>query len=478
MKYLIFGTGDYYERYKKWFRKDEVVALLDNSLAKQNTEIDGNRVCSPEKGIELGYDKIIILSFYIKSMKQQLMELGVDESDILHFYDLHTIIDVKQYPECMRYYGGADKTVCSVDKRKTVLLLSHDLTLGGPAIALMHVAGVLLKQGMSVVYGSMLDGPLRERLLEKNIPVVVDEKLQIATMDEIDWVQDFSLILCNTINFHVFLTGRNTDIPIIWWLHDSLFFYDGIRKENLQAIDRANLKVVSVGPVPRLAIEQFLPDLEVGRLLYGVEDTAGVEDKPFMVRTVQDIQADYLNAEPVLRCVSIGYIEHRKGQDVLLEAIKRLPEELRKKTVFYLVGQDSSIMAQQIKQDIENIPEIIMTGSVDRTEIDRLLSHAHLLICPSREDPMPTVAAEAMMHSVPCLVSDAAGTAKYITNEKDGLVFVSECVDELTEKIKWCIENKNELNKMGFCARELFDRVFSMDAFERDLLPLVNDVFS
>ncbi len=36
MKYLIFGTGDYYERYKKWFRREEIVALIDNSPKKKS----------------------------------------------------------------------------------------------------------------------------------------------------------------------------------------------------------------------------------------------------------------------------------------------------------------------------------------------------------------------------------------------------------------------------------------------------------
>ena len=39
MKFLIFGTGDYYERYKKWFPSKDVLALLDNSPQKQHTVI-------------------------------------------------------------------------------------------------------------------------------------------------------------------------------------------------------------------------------------------------------------------------------------------------------------------------------------------------------------------------------------------------------------------------------------------------------
>lgn len=480
MKYLLFGTGDYYERYKKWFSQGEIVALLDNSIEKQNKKIDGIQVLSPDEGVKLEYDKIIILSFYIKAMKKQLLELGVEESCILHFYDLYKIIDVSRYPKNIQYFGHAKKAVLDNKKEKRILLLSQDLTLGGPAIALLHVAETLLKHGVNVVYASMLDGPLREKLLEKNIPVVVDEKLQIGTMSKIVWLQDFSMILCNTINFHIFLSNRNTDIPVIWWLHDSLFFYDGIDKELLRTIDRKNLKVVSVGSVPQKAIQKFLPDLEVGRLIYGVEDTTKREESPEfeksnlnILNNIEKQNLDLGNGNK-LCFVTIGYIERRKGQDILVEAIKRLSVEIRKNVIFYLIGQDSSMMAQQIKRDREMLPEIVMLGTVNRAKIDSILSEADMLICPSREDPMPTVAAEAMMHGVPCLLSDATGTIEYITDGIDGIVFKNENIKELCEKITWCVENKDKLSEMGKNAKNVYRKYFSINVFERDLLEMIS----
>ena len=82
MKFLLFGTGDYYERYKKWFDKNNVLALLDNSEEKQNRLIDGIKVLSPEEGISLSFDVIVILSFYVRAMKEQLLGLGVSEDKI------------------------------------------------------------------------------------------------------------------------------------------------------------------------------------------------------------------------------------------------------------------------------------------------------------------------------------------------------------------------------------------------------------
>lgn len=465
IKFLLFGTGDYYERYKKWFRHEDVLALLDNSPAKQNSMIDGIRVLPPAEGVRLSYDVIVILSFYVKSMRRQLVDLGVPENKIYHFYDLHRLIYKKEFKRPVQYYGDAEKVVeLPGQSGKKILLLSQDLTLGGPAIALFHAAEILVKRGYQVVYASMIDGPLREKLLANNIPVIVDVNLQIETMEDSEWTRNFSLLFCNTINYHVFLSERDIGMPVIWWLHDSEFFYDGVNRETLENLDRENLRVCSVGPVPRNAMHKIIPDMPVDDLLYGVEDMVGY------VRQTQGRCADKIYF------VSIGYIEERKGQDLLVQAIQRLPDEYRAKAVFYLVGQDSSMMAQQIKAQIENMPEIIMTGTVDRDGIKKILNNADVMICPSREDPMPTVVTEAMMYSVPCILSDAAGTAEYIRDGADGFIFPSESVEELSVRIQWCIDHNQELSEMGTRARQIYEKVFSMKVFEENLLDIVNEV--
>lgn len=463
MKYLLFGTGDYYERYKKWFENDEIVALLDNSSVKQNTYIDGIKVVSPETGVQLKYDIVVILSFYVKSMKAQLVELGVDEKCIYHFFDLHKLFGGNVNHKPVKYYGNAEKLLqMKNDCGTRILLLSHDLTLGGPALALFHAAEILRNKRYEVIFASMLDGPLRQQILDAEMPVIVDENLQIETMNEATWISRFNLIICNTISYYVFLSDRNTEVPIIWWLHDSQFFYDGVDKDILRNIDRTNLDVVSVGPVPRNALQTYAPEVRVGDLLYGVTDL-DFKEPSFDVRMRNE----------KIRFMTIGYIENRKGQDILIQAIRRLPDELLQKCEFYLVGQNTSMLAQQIQIEIQSMPQIIMTGTVDRNEINELLSMTDALICPSREDPMPTVAAEAMMHSVPCILSDVTGTAAYIKNGFNGIIFQSENATELAEKIQWCVTHRDELALMGIHAREIYEKVFSMKAFESNLLKIV-----
>ena len=77
MKFLLFGTGEYYNRYKIWFEKKDISALIDNSEEKQGCRIDGIFVISPEDIFEYAFDAVIILSFYVRDMKRQLVKLGL-----------------------------------------------------------------------------------------------------------------------------------------------------------------------------------------------------------------------------------------------------------------------------------------------------------------------------------------------------------------------------------------------------------------
>lgn len=259
--YVLFGTGDYYQRFRPWFKDRKVLAILDNDRKKQGTMIDGYPVISPEEVTGLSFDAVVILSFYVTEMKKQLIDLGVAEDKIAHFYDLHELFQAEN-PK-----GFRNET-----HLKRILLLSHDLSLGGPALALYHAALLLRENGYAVTFASMLDGALREKLEEQFIPVLIDRRLQVNTMRELPWTENYDLIFCNTINYHPFLADRNEDIPVIWWLHDSAFFYEGIKAEKLLGISSRNLNYVSVGPVPRKAMHLYCPDVVIEDLIYGVSE--------------------------------------------------------------------------------------------------------------------------------------------------------------------------------------------------------------
>ncbi|MCI8666593.1 MAG: glycosyltransferase family 4 protein [Dorea sp.] len=461
MRYLLFGTGDCYERYKRWFCKNEIVALIDNSVDKQGKKLDGYEVISPAEGIQREFDAVIILSFYVRDMRAQLESLGVTKEKIYHFYDLHRLIDIRKNHKELSKYGD----FTAQKGQKKILLLNQNLSIGGPAFTLFDCARILKKNGYYVAYGAMVDGPLREKILQENIPVIVDENLLVGTMKDSLWVQEYDVVICNAINFYVFLSDRDTAIPTIWWLHDSKFFYEGVDKQIISRISELNLRILAVGNVPKMALREYAPELKVETLLYGVK-----EDNSYS----KMVLGEAFKTKIILNFITIGFVEARKGQDILVEAVMLLPQYIKKQCRFYIVGENSSMLAKTLEDKARDIPELIFTGVVE--DVHKYLKNADVLICPSREDPMPAVCTEAMMHELPCLVSDAIGTAAYIQEKKNGLLFQNGNIEELARQIVWCVEKRQELTLIGKKSRKIFENNFSMDIFEKNLLEVIENI--
>ena len=70
-----------------------------------------------------------------------------------------------------------------------------------------------------------------------------------------------------------------------------------------------------------------------------------------------------------MRFVTIGYIEWRKGQDILIDAIERLPRDIVASSEFMLIGQNSSLMARQLAERTASMANVTMTGTMPREEI-------------------------------------------------------------------------------------------------------------
>ena len=177
-----------------------------------------------------------------------------------------------------------------------------------------------------------------------------------------------------------------------------------------------------------------------------------------------------------VKFTTIGFVERHKGQDILIEAIHEIDPTILDECEFTIVGNKTSMFAESLDGQVKDFSCVKMIGPVNREEIHKILSDSDVLICPSREDSMPTVCAEAMMHKVPCIVSDSIGTATYICDGLNGLVFGSENASELKDKIIWCVNHREILKEMAEKAYEVYERVFSSSVFEQNLLMYVEEM--
>lgn len=464
MRIIIFGTGDYYKKYKKWFRTEDIVALIDNDLGKQGNQIDGHCVLSPSEAVLCDYDYIIILSVHEIVMKEQLIALGVNEKKIIGYSRLPQypeIIKPKKAVEIFMSENNVSDILKNIDTKKAILLMSHNLDFNGATLALYYAGRCLKHNGYEVIFASWNDGELKQLLYEDNIPVIIDSNLELCTSRESLWTERFDRIICNTLNYYYFLSDRKSDGKYVWWLHDHEMFYETIDQESLQKINKINLKVYAAGPIAEEAIKKYIPRLEVGQLMFGLPEVS--------------VSHHY---GKILQAAVIANVQEYKGQDILIEALKELSLEEQKRIHVRIIGNQESVFATNLKEKADSLNEAVeFVPPLDRDSIQKVLDELDVLVCPSRVDTMSLSAVEAIQHHVPCIVSDSVGISAYMEDGENGLIFENENSTELVDKIRWCINNRSVLRTMGNKARMIYEKYFTMDIFNERILDIVTNVF-
>lgn len=466
MKIILFGTGDYYNKYKKWFVKGDIVCLLDNSQQKQGTVIDGIRVYAPEDVTRIHYDKICVLSVYYEAIRDQLIALGVSEGNIINCVELYKYPELTQADQSSSFYDkDGQQTDVIISGSADILLMSHDLDFNGATLALYYVACVLVRKGYQVWFAAWTDGDLRQLLNDQGIGVVVDPNLQIKTARDIGWMEGFRYVICNTLLYCTLLLERSDDTKYVWWLHEPELFYQFIDKELVKKIEGCNLEAYAVGSVASNAFRNSFPQISVKELLYGIPDVS------------KEYKRNNDDAKMIF--ITIGNVQEYKGQDILIDAISFLPDSYKKQIHFCIVGGKDSLFYTKVKQQAEKYNELIdFIPPLERNEVYEIYNNADVFICPSRQDCMPVVVAESMMFSLPCIVSNSTGIAPYIERSGGGLVF--QCGDslELSRKICWCVDHKEILRNMGERSRKEYEKSFSMHSLEENIMNIVRSFFA
>lgn len=464
MKLLLFGTGDYYKKYKKWFLTDDVIALLDNNPDKDGKTLDGHQIILPSCVKSLNYDYIVILSVHEKEMRKQLIDLGVKDDKIIastQLFRYPAISRTKIEKQLILPDNISKEDFDNANKKDIILLMSYDLNLNGASLALYYAAVCLYDDGYKVIVASWDDGDLRYKLNDKGIPVIIDQNLELRTAKQIPWIKEIKKIFCNTIMYYNFLSDRDTDAKFVWWLHDPEIFYENLDKEILNSILQKNLFVFAVGDIAEKAIKHHIPSISTNRLLYGIPD----------VRINR-------KESKLLEMAVIANVQDYKGQDILIDALKELTDGELQQIHVRIIGNQNSVYAKKLAIESKAFGKTVeFIPPLNREQINEVYDDLDILVIPSRADTMPVTAVEAMQHHVVPLISDVVGTVEYIDDGVNGIIFKTENSDDLAQKIRWCINHRKRLSSIGDSARKVYDKYFSMDVFNRNLLNVVRNIF-
>lgn len=358
----------------------------------------------------------------------------------------------------------------NISKVKSVLLLSHEMSMTGAPVAVQYMAKQLKEDGVFVAILSPLDGPMVEEMLQDEIPVIIDGTIGGNT-EWIKWASNFDLIVVSTVvPYHNIVQLEQTDIPVVWWIHDGeMSFQLGANKVLPQELSD-NIHVYGAGEYVCRIVKKYRPSYKIQELLYCVPDYAQTLSPEWRYKIK--------NPENNLIISCIGSIDKRKAQDVLVKAIRDMRAEDIRQCLFLFVGKNNdAAVYRKIEQLKADFPENVQTiGHVSREEITDVYRQSAAVVCTSRDDPMPVVMTESFMMGVPVICSDQTGTYGLLKDGVNGLTFKSEDIEELKEKIKFVIMNREKMQEIGQCGRTVYEDNFTKKAFRKALYEMIGKI--
>lgn len=340
-----------------------------------------------------------------------------------------------------------------------ILVFSHELSLtGAPKVALFLSKILKNIYGVSPIVVSLKDGPIRKEFYSENIEIL-DIAISIYNGNYIkNLVEKFDLVIVNSWCFPIMDVLAQTRTRKIWWSHDT--FTQNEEFDIIKKFMPCLHECWSGSPLTQDKLTEIYPLKKNFLMLYGLDD----------------LYIENIKHENIVFSV-MGSISNRKGQDVLIDAIKLLSDDTLKKCQFLIIGENiDNNLYQRIEDASRNYSMIRYYNSVPFEKLLDFYAKSDVIIIPSRYDPMPIVAIYAFMFKKICVCSDKTGTARFINNKKNGLIFESENSKELANIIKditWNMKNYNEIAKNG---RKIYDEYFSVRMFEENVKAKLQDI--
>lgn len=172
----------------------------------------------------------------------------------------------------------------------------------------------------------------------------------------------------------------------------------------------------------------------------------------------------------------LGFPWYLKGVDVLIKAFNRVSPlfpEYSLKVVGYCPDKSYFRKLAGDNNRIELCDPVYYEDAI------KLISNCSLFILPSRTEAMGRVLLEAMACRKPIIASDVDGIPTYIIDGHTGLLFRSEDVDDLAEKMMKVLGDKSFAARLAgngyeYVHRHLSERQF-LDAYQDLLMKVLRD---
>lgn len=313
----------------------------------------------------------------------------------------------------------------------------YDLDLGGIQTMLINIVNEQAESGndiMLIVINNLMAESLRK---------VIDEKVQVICLGrEVSSKNPVAFVKMNLL-----LYKKNVDVVHVHYANLWRFFIIPALKEKLCVTQHD------------ICSDTDVKYLRHYNKVFAISETVGADIykktriSPKVV--MNGIRTELINhtrniQHEDFRIVQVSRLFHqKKGQHILLAAIKKLKEEGVLNIHVDFIGEGESLdYLEGLVKDFGLSDNVHFLGSRPQSYIFENLSYYDLFVQPSLYEGFGLTVAEAMAAKVPVLVSANQGPLEIIDNGRCGYFFKNGDAADCADKIKLFVLGKNDKSKI------------------------------
>ena len=336
-----------------------------------------------------------------------------------------------------------------------ILLVSHEFSRTGAPMACLMLAKTIKKIfGEPPVVMGCSDGPFRQDFEDAGIKTFLIGELPFFKDDLKNFLDSFDLIIVNSVSFLFFDVINNVSVPVVWWNHEVLDM-KSVKILNMDKFLLSLKEVWFVSPLLEDFLKEHFPQVQRRFFPYGIP----IEQLP--ERQIKRSELNFL---------LVGSIEKRKGIHIFIDAISALPEKMREKCSFKIIGK---VMEQgyykKMLDRASGIKELDILPPVSHDELLQYYADCDVVVSSSIVDPFPIVITEGFMHSKLCLFPDAIGQALLVEDKKNAVLFKTGDAIDLKNKIEDIVLNFEKYQNIAKEGRKIYEDYFSMEKFSENV---------
>ena len=368
---------------------------------------------------------------------------------------------------------------------KRVLAVTHEATLTGAPMNLLHLLRWMAADGMDVHTLIVRDGPLRQYFEEVGPVTVLDRTSAGEMLGAVQqglvhlgsrraWravasarlaphrrrLRHFDLVYLNSATSIGVLPFLGHDGPVVSHVHELQVAIRGWRPESDrdQFLSRPDRWIAASDAVRTMLVDELELDSDRVLLHHEFIDTARILGREVSAREVERCRREYHIPEEASIVMGAGTVDWRKGPDLFVQLATEVRRRSRDPVHFVWVGGDlTGTDMQRLRSDMDRSGADHVHFVGVRPDPLPWFSMADVFALTSREDPFPLVCLEHAVLGHPIVTYRNGGMVELL--EPAGPEAARGIVDHLdvgsmAERVLWFLNSDADRLAAGAQLRE------------------------